>query len=120
MAISKMMRESDRTSESYQAEEEVFDFGDPEIIPVEIAPGRFLHLKEPSASDLIEISKISEDKNTSDVESTLKTICILHAPEEGGKRLSLKEAKKLRAKQLKMLGNAINQLLGLDEETSEE
>lgn len=94
-------------------DDESFDFGDPEVITVEIAPSKFLCLKEPSAEDLIEISRISEDKKISEVEATLQTICILHSPINGQRRLSLKDAKKLRAKQLKMLGEAINQLLGL-------
>jgi len=100
--------------EDSEFENDVFDFGEPEVIPVEIAPGKFLCLKEPSADDLISISNISEDKKISEVEATLQTICILHAPSSGQKRLSLKDAKRLRAKQLKMLGQAINQLLGLD------
>lgn len=101
-------------------EDDTFDFGEPEVIPVEIAPGKFLCLKEPSADDLIEISRISEDRKISEVEATLQTICILHSPSSGQKRLTLKDSKRLRAKQLKMLGEAINQLLGLggDEEES--
>lgn len=111
MAINKMSRVSQ--IEDSEFENDVFDFGEPEIIPVEIAPGKFLCLKEPSADDLIEISRISEDRKISEVEATLQTICILHSPSNGQRRLSLKDAKKLRAKQLKMLGEAINQLLGL-------
>jgi hypothetical protein len=118
MAISKMSRVSH--DEEVGFEDDAFDFGEPEVIPVEIAPGKFLCLKEPSADDLIEISRISEDKKISEVEATLQTICILHSPSPGQKRLTLKDAKRLRARQLKMLGGAINQLLGLggDEETS--
>lgn len=111
MAISKMSRGSQEDTASF--EEDSFDFGEPEVIPVEISPGKFLCLKEPSADDLIEISRISEDRKISEVEATLQTICILHSPSSGQRRLSLKDAKRLRAKQLKMLGQAINQLLGL-------
>lgn len=111
MAVSKMSRGGQEEIASF--EDDVFDFGEPEVIPVEISPGKFLCLKEPSADDLIEISRISEDRKISEVEATLQTICILHAPSSGQRRLSLKDAKRLRAKQLKMLGEAINQLLGL-------
>lgn len=111
MAVSKMSRGGQEDTSSF--EEDVFDFGEPEVIPVEISPGKFLCLKEPSADDLIEISRISEDRKISEVEATLQTICILHSPSNGQRRLSLKDAKRLRAKQLKMLGEAINQLLGL-------
>lgn len=116
MAVSKMPRESNAQSSSVE-EDNFFDFGEPEIIPVEISQGRFLTLREPSASDLIEISRISESKNTNEIEATLQTICILHAPEPGMRKLTLKDAKKLRPKQLKQLGLAMNQLLGMDEET---
>lgn len=93
-----------------------FDFGEPEVIAVEIAPGKFLSLHEPSAENLIEIDKISEDKDLNEIDATLKTICILHKPDEGGRKLTLKDARKLRAKQIKALGVAINTLLGNDPE----
>lgn len=116
MAISKMSRETSATTTHHEEDDDIFDFGEPEIIPVEVSPGRFLTLKEPSANDLIEISKISDNKNISEVEATLQTICILHAPDAGKRKLSLKDAKRLTARQLKMLGGAINQLLGMEED----
>ncbi len=110
MALSsKSLRELETTAADAGAE---FDFGEPEIISVEIAPNRFLSLQEPSADDLIEITKISQDKSLDEIQATLKTICILHSPEPGGRKLTLKDAKRLRAKQIKLLGNAINDLLG--------
>jgi hypothetical protein len=118
MAVSKMVRETN-TSVTSDDDDLSFDFGEPEVISVEISPGKFLTLKEPSANDLIEISKISDNKNTSEVEATLQTICILHQPDQGGRKLSLKDAKRLRAKQLRKLGVAINELLGMDEEQEE-
>lgn len=101
-----------------EEDDDLFDFGEPEVIPVEISPGKFLTLREPSANDLIEISRISDNKNISEVEATLQTICVLHVPDAGKRKLSLKDAKRLTARQLKMLGGAINELLGMD--TSEE
>lgn len=110
MALSsKSIRELETTAADAGSD---FDFGEPEIISVEIAPGRFLSLQEPSADDLIEITKISNDKLLDEIQATLKTICILHSPEPGGRKLTLKDSKRLRAKQIKMLGDAINQLLG--------
>lgn len=122
---SKMLRESAGFSTtSKDAEDDgFFDFGEPEIVSVELTPGKFLSLREPTANDLISINKISQDKTLSEIEVTLQTICILHAPEEGGRKLSLKDAKKLRSRQLKMIGQAVNQLLGVDdadEETTDE
>jgi predicted RNA-binding protein with RPS1 domain len=117
MAVSKMSREASVVAAPASEEDDLFDFGEPEVIPVEISPGKFLTLKEPTANDLIEISKISNNKNIDEIEATLQTICILYVPDPGKRRLSLKEAKKLRPKQLKKLGAAINELLGMDEES---
>ncbi len=115
MALSsKSLRDLETTAQDSVLSD--FDFGDPEIVAVEIAPGRFLSLQEPSAEDLIEITKISSDKSLDEVQATLKTICILHSPEAGGRKLTLKDAKRLRAKQIKMLGEAINELLGGSED----
>lgn len=97
-----------------------FDFGEPEVIAVEIAPGKFLSLQEPSAEDLIEINKISGDKTLDEVQATLKIICILHCPEQGGRKLMLKDAKRLRSRQIRKLGEAINELMreeGNDDDT---
>lgn len=92
-----------------------FDFGEPEVIPVEINKGKFLYLKEPCAEDLIHISEINDDEKLSEIEATLQTICVLHAPENGGKKLSMRDAKKLTARQLKKIGEAMGTLLGTDE-----
>jgi len=117
MAISKMSREASPSAPRIEEEDDFFDFGEPEIISVEISPGKFLTLKEPSANDLIEISKVSDNKSISEVEATLQTICILHAPDAGRRRLNLKDAKRLTARQLRNLGKAINDLLGLGPES---
>jgi len=118
MALSsKSLRELETTAA--QSADDDFDFGDPEIVAVEISPGKFLSLQEPSAEDLIEITKISNDKSLDEVQATLKTICILHSPEQGGRKLTLKDAKRLRAKQIKLLGEAINELLGGGSEDEE-
>lgn len=109
MALSsKSIREIESVTESPFD----FDFGEPEVIPVEIAPGKFLSLHEPSAEDLIEIDKLSDDKDINEIDATLRTICILHSPEPGGRKLTLKDARRLRAKQIKALGEAMNVLLG--------
>lgn len=114
MALSsKSMRELETVATDSVSD---FDFGEPEIIAVEIAPGRFLSLQEPSADDLIEITKISADKALDEIQATLKVICILHSPEQGGRKLTLKDARRLRSKQIKLLGNAINELLGAGSE----
>lgn len=117
MAVSKMSRALPAEVNSPGEEDDYFDFGDPEVVTVEISPGKFLTLKEPSANDLIEISKISDNKNISDVEATLQTICILHSPDDNRRKLSLKDAKRLTARQLKALGGAINELLGIGDGT---
>lgn len=114
MALSsKSLRELETLS---QDETDEFDFGDPEIVTVEIAPGKFLSLQEPTASDLIEIDKIGKDKNLDDIDQTLKIICILHSPEPGRRKLTMKDARRLRSKQIKMLGDHISDLLGVERE----
>jgi hypothetical protein len=115
MATSKMSREAAYTVSASDNDDDIFDFGEPEVVSVEISSGKFLTLKEPSADNLIEISKVSDNKSISEVEATLQTICILHSPDAGRRRLSLKDAKRLTARQLKKLGTAINELLGMDE-----
>jgi hypothetical protein len=117
MALSsKSMRELETVATDSVSD---FDFGEPEIISVEIAPGRFLSLQEPSADNLIEITKISTDKTLDEIPATLKIICILHSPETGGRKLTLKDAMRLRSKQIKLLGDAINELLGTRSEAED-
>lgn len=114
MASSKMSRpgaEMDAETELYGG----FDFGEPEVVPVEISPGRFLYLKEPCAEDLIQISEINNNDSLGEIEATLQTICVLHSPDNSGKKLSMKDAKKLTARQLKKIGEAMGDLLGGDE-----
>jgi hypothetical protein len=96
-----------------------FDFGEPEIVTVEIHPGKFLSLKEPNADELMEIEKISEDESQDEIEATLKIICILHSPNEGGRKLTLKDAKRLRGKQIKKIGEAMSPLLKGEDEASD-
>jgi len=116
-AIAKMSRTSLESTVTH--EDDFFDFGDPEVLPVEISSGTFLYLKEPSAEELMEIYKISEDKKVSEIEATLQTICILHSPTEGQRKLTLKDAKKLRPRQLRLFGKAIDQLLGMNDSKEE-
>ncbi len=96
-----------------------FDFGEPLVVPVEIAPGKYISLREPSADDLIEISKISKDKSIDEIEATLKTICILHSPDSNGRKLTLKDSRRLTGRQIKKLGDAINELLNSPDEEEE-
>lgn len=114
MPTSKLARPNSDTEVITINDSSDFDFGEPEIVPVEIASGKFLYLKEPCAEDLIVISDINSNEKLSEIEATLQTICVLHAPTEGGKRLSLKDAKKLTARQLKKIGEALSSLLGTD------
>lgn len=97
-----------------------FDFGDPDVSEVEVYPGKFLSLREPSADDLIAIEKVGRDKNLDEIEQSLAVICILHHPEPGKKKLSMRDAKKLRSKQIRKLSDAIEVLMGIKEEPQEE
>ncbi len=112
---SKQLRPTQVQESEYVVEDD-FDFGDPEILEVEIYPGKYLSLREPSAEDLISIDKVSNDPKLDDIESTLAVICILHQPEPGKRRLSMKDAKRLRSKQIKILSSAMKSLMGYAEE----
>jgi hypothetical protein len=72
---SKSTRELESLAKTSQDE---FDFGEPEIIAVEIYPGKFLSLKEPNADELIAIEEISSNEEIDEIEATLKITCILH------------------------------------------
>jgi hypothetical protein len=98
---------------------EDFDFGEPEIVCVEIAPGKHLSLQEPSAADLMEIGKIEREKDTDEIEKTLKIICILHSPDPGKRKLTLKDARRLRSKQIKLLADAMREVIGSEDEEKE-
>jgi len=115
MATSKMSRQVSEPNFADISSDSFFDFGEPEVLPIEIVPGKFLYLKEPCAEDLIHIAEINSNDKLSEIEATLQTICVLHAPQEGQKRLSMRDAKKLTARQLKKIGEGMGQLLGTDE-----
>ena len=121
MALSaKQMRELESTIVESSND---FDFGDPEVLSIEIAPGKYLSLQEPSAEDLMEISKVESGKGkdgVDDIEITLKIICILHHPIGSQRKLTLKDARRLRSKQIAKLAEGIRELIGSEEEEDEE
>ena len=112
---SKQLRPVQVQEVEYGVTDDEFDFGDPEVVDVEIYPGKFLSLREPSAEDLIAIEKASNDPKFDDIESTLAIICILHCPEPGKRKLSMKDAKRLRSKQIKILNEAMQELMGISD-----
>lgn len=117
---SKQLRPSQQDATSYENLDDGFDFGEPEVVDVEIYPGKFLSLHEPSAEDMISIDKVSKDKSLDDVEQALAVICILHQPEPGKRKLSMKDAKRLRSKQIKALNDAIENLMGISNDNKSE
>lgn len=112
---SKQLRPVQVQEVEYGITDDEFDFGDPEVADVEIYPGKFLSLREPTAEDLIAIDKASNDPKLDDIESTLAIICILHHPEPGKRKLSMKDAKRLRSKQIKILNDAMQKLMGISD-----
>lgn len=98
-----------------------FDFGEPEILTVELSPKVSLSFREPRAEDAIKLREFeTKNKNASDIESTLFTICLLHYPQEGQGKLTIKDARRLSTKQLKKIGKVLNQLMVGDDEDGEE
>lgn len=121
MASSKMTRETSGISSGFNEdlEDDLYNFGDPQVISVELCPGKYLSLKEPMISELSEIEKISS-KSNSESDTIAQTICILHAPEPGFRKITLKEAKRLTAGHLKLLNEPIAKLLGINKKKSGE
>ena len=111
--ISKQSRPNQNQTYEPEIVDSDFDFGEPEVLGVEIFPGKFLYLREPSAEDLISIEKVYKNKEFDDIEQSLAVICILHSPEPGKRRLSMKDAKRLRSRQIKALNDAIGELMGI-------
>ena len=109
MATSKMSRQGGDGEIIETESTGFFDFGEPEVMPVEVTAGKFLYLKEPCAEDLMHIAEINNNNKLSEIEATLQTICVLHAPQDGQKKLSMRDAKKLTARQLKKIGEAMGQ-----------
>lgn len=97
-----------------------FDFGEPEILTVELSPKVSLSFREPRAEDAIKLREFeTKNKNISDIESTLFTICLLHHPQNGQGKLTIKDARKLSTKQLKKIGKVLNQLMVGDDNDDE-
>lgn len=97
-----------------------FDFGEPEILSVELSPKVSLSFREPRAEDAIKLREFeTKNKNISDIESTLFTICLLHYPQNGQSKLTIKDARKLSTKQLKKIGKVLNQLMVGDDNDDE-
>lgn len=123
MAITKLSKPSLR-----QVEAEVdldtpstFDFGEPEIITVQVSDTVELAFREPTAEDAMKLSEFqNKNKTASDIEATLFTICLLHYPLESQQRLTMKDAKRLSTRQLKKIGSTLNQLMGGGEEDDSE
>lgn len=124
MAITKLSKpglnqvESEVLDLNVQSE---FDFGEPEILTVELSPKVSLSFREPRAEDAIKLREFeTKNKNASDIESTLFTICLLHYPQEGQGKLTVKDARRLSTKQLKKIGKVLNELMVGDDDDGEE
>lgn len=122
MAITKLSKPTLKQveTETELDDQSFFDFGEPEIITVQISRDVELAFREPTAEDAMKLSEFqNKNKNSSDVEATLFTICLLHYPLEGQKKLMMKDAKRLSTRQLKKIGSTLNQLMGGGEDDSE-
>lgn len=93
-----------------------YEFGTLREISVDVSPSISLTFKEPTAEDFLKLQEFENSSNVSDVETTLFTICLLHVPDSGKKKISMREAKKLSARQLKKIGEALKFLMNDEEE----
>ena len=113
-------REQFPLQEAADYEDSLYDFGGPEVVSVEVAPGKFFSLREPVTTELITIDKMSRQTPApSDVEITAQILCLLHEPEPGKRKITLNETKKLTSRQLTKLGKQISVLLGQEKESDE-
>lgn len=102
--------------EIYSAE---YNFGDPEIIEIEVSGGVVLRFREPDVEDLLSLTEIEKETQGNEILQTLQTICLLHTPEPPHNKITIKEAKRLKVQDLKKIGKAISGLVSfedLDEE----
>lgn len=127
MATSKLSRPENLSKPSLdEIESSVvlseYDFGELDTITVDITENISLTFKEPTAEDYLKLQEFEKNPNLSEMETTLYTICLLHTPDPGKGRISMKEAKKLTAKQLKRIGDALKELTSdmIEEEQLEE
>lgn len=98
----------------YTAECE-YDFGDPEIIEVQVSNGVVLRFREPDVDDLLKLSEIEKETQGNQILQTIQTICLLHTPTETQSKITMKEAKKMRVQDLKKIGNAISKLVSFED-----
>lgn len=93
-----------------------YNFGDPEIIEVEVSNGIVLRFREPDVDDLLRLNEIEKETQGNQIMQTIQTICLLHTPNESQSKITMKEAKKMRVQDLKKIGKAIAKLVSFDDE----
>lgn len=122
MAITKLSKPTLSQVEAGTSSNESssFDFGEPEITTVQISKTVELAFREPTAEDAMKLSEFqNKNKDSSDVEATLYTICLLHFPLDGQAKLTMKDAKRLSTRQLKKIGSTLNKLMGGDDDSED-
>lgn len=113
----KTERPTQKHSETVVFDE--YDFGQPEVYSCELGNGLVLHFREPIGSDL---NKINEyiDKSENDVDAFLKIACLLHEPEQGKSKLLLKNAMKMRSKQIGLVVKTLRPLISFSQDTQDD
>jgi hypothetical protein len=114
MAVQKQTRPTPYVSES------AYDFGEPDIVEITVSNGVVLRFREPDVDDLLTLTEIEKESAGNEILQTIRTICVLHTPDEHQSKITLRDAKKLRVGDLKKIGDAIKKLISFEELGGEE
>jgi hypothetical protein len=115
MPIQKQSKPAMYTTESGE-----YDFGSPSIVEVEVSNNVTLRFREPDVDDLLRLAEIEKECGGNEIMQIVQTICLLHTPSESQSKITLKEAKKIRIKDLKKIGKAITNLVNFNREDEDD
>lgn len=89
-----------------------YDFGQPQLHSIRFTDKLTLSFREPTATDLGKIEDFMK-ATEKEVDMLIKTICLLHEPDPGRPKLTLKNAQKIHGDQLKSIAKTLAPMLNL-------
>jgi hypothetical protein len=107
------------TKEVEESTFEDYDFGLPEVFPIELTPTLTINVREPTVTDFARIEELVKETKK-DTEMLVKVLCLLHVPDEGRPRLSVKNAMKLRSSQIKKVSKILMPMITMEEDKEAE
>lgn len=91
-----------------------YDFGEPEVVSVQITPTLSMSFREPTVADFTKIEEFISDSKK-ETEMLTKVMCLLHVPDPGRSKLTLKNASKLRGPQIRHISDVLLPMITLGE-----